>query len=168
VLRWLGEGFDDATVPMVILCLGSSVMLAAGNVQSLLLMSGGSGWAAVNRLVAVTTMAVGIVVLVPWLGMTGAAVAWVLGTMLDVTLAAVQVRRRTGIALDLGPVLGVVGVVLLAVGGPCALAVLVLGDGWPALGTGVAAAALCLVAACWIGRRPLHLGELASVFRRTP
>ncbi|UMG91343.1 polysaccharide biosynthesis C-terminal domain-containing protein [Nocardioides sp. TF02-7] len=167
VLRWLGDGFDEAALSMLVLCLGSSVMLAAGNVQSLLLMSGGSGRAAVNRVLAVATMTVGTVLLVPWLGMVGAAVAWVVGTLLDVALAAVHVRRLTGISLDLLPVAAVAATVAGCVGGPCLLAVLVLGAGWPALLAGTAVAAGCLAAACWVGRRPLHVGELASVFRRT-
>lgn len=165
VLRSLGEGFDDATAAMVVLCLGSTVMLAAGNVQSLLLMSGGSGWAAVNRLTAVAAMVLGIVLLVPELGLTGAAVAWVAGMTLDVTLAAVQVRRRTGIALDLLPTIAVVGLVAGCVGAPCLVAVGLLGQTWPGVAAGVAAAAACLVLACWAGRRPLHVGDLVSVFR---
>ena len=167
VLRWLGDGFDEAAAAMVILCLGSTLMLAAGNVQSLLLMSGGSGWAAVNRLIALGSMVVAVLLLVPRFGVSGAAVAWTIGTSLDVALAAIQVRRRTGISLDLMPVVAVVAVVLLSVGGPCLLAVVLLGQTWSGLLVGVAAAACCLSIACWVGRRPLHIGELTAVFRRS-
>jgi O-antigen/teichoic acid export membrane protein len=167
VLRWLGDGFDEAATAMVILCLGSTLMLAAGNVQSLLLMSGGSGWAAVNRLIALGSMVVAVLLLVPQFGVTGAAVAWTIGTCLDVALAAIQVHRRTGISLDLLPVLAVAAVVVLSVGGPCLLAVVLLGQNWAGLLVGVAAAACCLALACWIGRRPLHIGELTAVFRRS-
>jgi hypothetical protein len=129
-------------------------------------MSGGSGWAAVNRLLALTAMVVATLLLVPRIGMDGAAVAWVIGTVVDVALAAIQVRRRTGIALDLLPTLAVVGLVVSCVGAPCLLAVVVLGQTWPAVALGAAGAAACLLVACWVGRRPLHLGEFTSVFRR--
>lgn len=165
VLRGLGEGFDDAAVSMAILCLGATVTLAAGNVQSLLLMSGGSGWAAVNRLIAVAVMVVGTLLLVPELGMEGAAVAWGVGAAVDVVLAVVQVRRRTGISLDLLPTIGVLAVVAIAVGGPGLLATSLIGQGWLALCVGLAGGGVGLAIAAWLLRKPLHLGEIAAIFR---
>jgi O-antigen/teichoic acid export membrane protein len=167
VLRWLGDGFDDATLSMVILCLCAALWLAAGNVQSLLLMSGGSARAAANTTIALLVMVVAVLVLVPLVGMEGAAVAWVIGALLDASLAVTQVRRRIGISLDLGPTVAVMGVVAVSVGGPCLLAVAVLGQGWTAFTIGVLGAGLGLLAVCWVGRRPLHVGELTSVFRRS-
>lgn len=166
ILRWLGDGFDEATVSMVILCLGASLWLAAGNVQSLLLMSGGSGRAAANTVLALSIMVVGILVLVPMMGMNGAALAWVMGTLVDVSLAVFQVKRRTGIALDVLPTVGVVGLVVLCVGGPCLGAVALLGQSWAAFGLGCVGAGAGLLAACWFARRPLHIDEIASAFRR--
>lgn len=166
ILRWLGDGFEDATTSMVILCLGATLSLAAGNVQSLLLMSGGSGRAAANTSVAQIVMITGIFALVPPFGMTGAAVAWVLGTALDVTLAIVQVQRRTGILLDLLPTVAVVVLVIVCAGGPCLAAVHLLGPTWAALGVGIVGTAVCLLAGSWFFREALHLGEIASAFRR--
>jgi len=166
VLGWLGEGFAQAGPAMVILCLGSVALLAAGNVQSLLLMSGGSGRAAVNKLFAVAVLTAGTLLLVPRLGITGAAIAWSLATLLDTSLAAMQVRRRTGIALKFWEILALLAVVVAVVGGPSLLAVWLLGQGPLALVTGAIAAGLGLLIVLVLGRRPLHVGELVGVFAR--
>ena len=166
VLAWLGEGFEQAESAMVILCLGSVALLAAGNVQSLLLMSGGSGQAAIIKLISITVLVVGTVLLVPSFGIAGAAVAWSASTVLDQALAAIQVRRSTGIALDLWPILALIALMAGVVAGPSLLAVWVFGQGVPALVIGTGAAALGMVGLLAVGRRPLHVQELVSAFRR--
>lgn len=166
VLSWLGEGFDEAAPAMIILCLGSIVLLAAGNVQSLLLMSGGAGWAALNKSIAVAVLVVGTLVLVPELGIEGAAIAWTAATVLDTVLAAVQVRRTTGIAVGPLQILALLGVVGAAVAAPSLVAVWLWGAGVVALLVGTGAAGVGVLLVCWIGRAPLHVAALTGILRR--
>ena len=166
VLSWLGEGFEQAESAMVILCLGSVALLAAGNVQSLLLMSGGSGQAAIIKLISITVLVVGTLLLVPSIGIAGAAIAWSVSTVLDQALAALQVRRSTGIALEFWPILALIAVIAGVVGVPSLLALWVFGQGLLALVVGTGAAGLGMFGLLAVGRRPLHVQELLGAFSR--
>jgi O-antigen/teichoic acid export membrane protein len=166
VLGWLGPGFSEGTSAMAILCLGSVVMLAAGNVQSLLLMSGGSGWAAVNKSIALAVNVGGTFALVPLIGIEGAAISWIAGMAIDTSLAAFQVRRATGIALDPAAIVGVAALVALCVGAPSWLVVLLLGQGTSSLLLGMVLSGLALCLGCYLARRPLHVSELGALFAR--
>ena len=166
VLGWLGEGFAQAEAAMVVLCLGSVALLAAGNVQSLLLMSGGSGQAAIIKLISMTALIVGTLLLVPQFGIVGAAIAWSLSTVLDQALAALQVRRSTGIALDVLPIVVLIALIAAVVGAPSLLAAWVLGPGPLALLVGTGAASLGMLGLLVLGRGPLHVDELIGAFGR--
>ena len=166
ILNRLGDGFDQAARAMVILCAGSIVFLASGNVQSLLLMSGGSGVAAINKIVAVAVLAGGTLLLQPMWGLEGAAIAWTVSTVLDTALSVLQVRRTTGIALSLRGVAILVLVVGFAVLVPCVLSVLWLGAGIPALVAGTAGSAVSMAIVSWAGRTQLRTDELVGALRR--
>jgi O-antigen/teichoic acid export membrane protein len=166
VLGWLGDGFDQAESAMVILCLGSVALLAAGNVQSLLLMSGGSGQAAIIKLISITVLVVATLLLVPRFELAGAAIAWSLSTVLDQALAAIQVHRSTGIALDVGHIMLLIVLIGGVVAAPSLLAVSLLGHGLPALVVGTGVAGLGMLVLLVVGRRPLHVDELLGVFGR--
>lgn len=165
VLDLLGPGFDEGTTSMVVLCLGSIIMLAAGNVQSLLLMSGRSGLGAVNKGIVLTVNVVANLVLIPLLGILGAAVAWVASMLLDTLLAAWQVRASTGISMSLSSIVHVGLAVVLCVAGPMVCVVVVLGQGIGSLVAGVALATVVLGSWCLRTRTPLHLTELRSLRR---
>ncbi len=165
ILGWLGEGFGDGRAALVVLCMGSVVVLTAGNVQSLLLMSGGSMAAAVNKAVVLVVNCAGNLLLVPVWGITAAAAVWAVSMVLDTAMASAQVRRATGVALSWSTV-GRVGVgVLVAVGGPLALTAVVLGQGTAALAVGVLAGGVGLLVLCVLERRLLRLGELRALRR---
>lgn len=159
VLGHLGDGFDSSEHAMVILCIGSIVLLAAGNVQSLLLMSGGSGLAALNKALAVTVLIGGTLLLVPRFGAAGAAIAWVASTLLDTTLAVMQVHRTVGISVAPAQIGAILLAVITACAVPAVLAVSLLGAGIPALLAGAGLAGIMLVVVCWMGRGPLRLTE---------
>ena len=168
VLSWLGPHFSDGVKPMVTLCLGSVVVLAGGNVQSLLLMSGRSGWGAANKAMVMVVNVVGNLILIPRVGIEGAAVTWAVSMSIDTALAAYQVRRGLGVS----PAFLAIGGTALAVSGcvavPALLVVLVAGQGAVQLVVGLAGAAVMLLAYCVIDRRRLRLDELAHVRRRRP
>ncbi|WP_168929505.1 flippase [Nocardioides sp. GY 10113] len=166
VLGWLGPGFGDGVTPMVILSLGSIVVLAAGNVQSLLLMSGRSGWGAFNKFVVVCFNVGANLVVIPRAGIDGAACVWALSMALDTLLAAWQVRRGIGVSPALGAIAGTAAAVMGCVAVPSLAVVLVAGQGELQLMVAVLLSGLVLAGYCLVDRRRLRLDELASVRRR--
>lgn len=165
VLGWLGAGFSEGAVPMIILCLGSLVVLAGGNVQSLLLMSGRSGWGAFNKFLVLCFNVAGNIVLIPLLGLEGAAITWALSMLLDTFLAAWQVRRGIGVSPALVSIAGTA----LAVGGcvavPSILIVVTAGQGNRSLVAACLLSGLTLIGYCILDRRRLRLDELVAIRR---
>jgi O-antigen/teichoic acid export membrane protein len=166
VLGWLGPDFADGATPMRILCLGAVMLLAGGNIQSLLLMSGRSGWGAFNKAVVFGVNVAGNLVLVPPFGIVGAAVAWAACMTLDTTLAMVQVYRFTRIRPALGRILAILAAVLACAALPSLLAVWLLGNTTVSLLLAVALSGLALAAYCWVDRRRLRIDELAGLLPR--
>ncbi|WP_407668076.1 oligosaccharide flippase family protein [Nocardioides jensenii] len=166
VLSFLGEGFVKGADAMVVLCLGSIVVLAAGNVQSLLLMSGRSGLGALNKSIVLAFNVAGNLVLVPVIGIMGAAITWAVSMLLDTALAAYQVRKTTGIALSLRSIGRVMVLVAGCIAVPAWAIALLWGRGVPQLLLAFALCGLLLVGACILDRRRLQLHELAALGRR--
>ena len=166
VLGWLGEGFASGVHAMTILCLGSVVVLAAGNVQSLLLMSGRSGLGALNKAVVLVVNVVGNLVLVPEWGIEAAAAVWSFSMLLDTVLASIQVRRATGISLAWASVLRVVLAVTACVALPAWAVTALWGQGNAPLVVSIGAGGVLLLAYCLLDRRVLHLDDLRSMVRR--
>ncbi|MQW74772.1 oligosaccharide flippase family protein [Nocardioides sp. dk4132] len=166
VLDLLGPGFDRGTSAVVALCVGGVGMLVGGNVQSLLLMSGHSGWAAANKGVVLAVNVAANLALIAPLGITGAAISWAACAWLDTVLAVLQVRRFTGVRLAVRSLARC----LLAVLG-CAAAVSWLvraqvGEGVGALLLSVVLTALAVGGYAAADRRRLHTAELAALLPR--
>lgn len=170
VLGWLGTEFEAGALSMVILSLGSIIMLAAGNVQSLLLMAGRSGWGAFNKAVVLGLNVAGNLAVLPVLGISGAACVWVICVLVDTTLAGYQVRRATGISLELRPTLRVACAVALFAGAPALATEAVLGQGEISLGLATLLVGLGLLVYSYLDSRRLNLDELfpARFLRRRP
>lgn len=166
VLSWLGDDFASGARAMVILCLGSLVVLAAGNVQALLLMSGRSGLGAINKAVVVVVNVVGNLLLVPVWGIEAAAAVWAASMLLDTVLASVQVSRATGIVLAWGSVLRVGLAVAVCVAGPGVAIALLWGQGTAPLLTGIAVGGVLLLGYAALDRRLLHFDQLATLTKR--
>lgn len=164
-LSWLGDGFDEGLWPMVLLCGGSLVVLAAGNVQSLLLMSGRSAANAVNKAVVLAVNVVGNVVLVPRVGITGAAAVWAACMALDTVLAVWQVRRHVGVSVSARAIATTVAVLILLVGIPSGAVVLVLGQGTGPLLLAIVLSGLALLGYCVVRREHLRLDVLRPARR---
>ncbi len=160
VLGWLGAGFASGATSLVILALGSLVVLAAGNIQSLLLMSGRSGLGAINKAVVVTFNVVGNVILVPLIGIEGAALTWAASMILDTGLAAWQVRRTTGVSLSARFIADVALASAVCVAGPQLAVRYLLGDGWVAMMVAILTSGTALVGYMWFRRDKLHMHEL--------
>src|SRR5699024_8975266 len=83
VLSWLGSGFVAGSAALLILSVGSIITIMAGNIHSVLLMSGHSGWAAFNKLIVMILNVIGNIVLVPWIVIVGDVLAWTVRMMTD-------------------------------------------------------------------------------------
>ncbi|WP_197429787.1 oligosaccharide flippase family protein [Auraticoccus cholistanensis] len=163
VLGWLGPEFVEGATVMRVLAVGMAVILCAGSVHSLLLMSGRSGLAAANKAAALTLNVVGNLLLVPVAGIEGAAAVWAACMLLDAVLATVQVRRATGVRLAPLPLLraGVIG--LVSFGVPTAAATWLLGQSVAALLAGGLVATVAFAGWVVADRRALHLDELRAL-----
>ena len=93
LLSLFGAEFRAGSTAMTILALAMLVNLATGNVGTVLLMGGKSGWALSNKVVALTANVALNLVLIPRFGIAGAAIAWAVAIALDNLLAMTQVRR---------------------------------------------------------------------------
>lgn len=110
------------------------VQLAAGGVQSLLLMSGKSRWQLYNKLSALGLALVLNLTLIPLWGLAGAACAWAAAILVDTALASWQVGRYLGLRIRLAELAPVGLLALLLPALLAGLSLLLLGQGTAALG----------------------------------
>ncbi len=103
VLRLFGHEFAQGSTALAILAMAMALALTAGNVQTVLLMSGHSHWQLMNKAVALTVDVGLCALLIPALGMVGAAWAWAAAILIDAALAVWQVRYRVGVRADAQP-----------------------------------------------------------------
>ncbi|GAA4881787.1 polysaccharide biosynthesis C-terminal domain-containing protein [Serinicoccus chungangensis] len=159
----LGQDFRDGSLALSILAVGMAMVLTAGNIQSVLLMSGHSSLAALNKVAAVTVNVLLLLALVPPFGIVGAAVAWVLAMAVDTVLALVQVRHKVGLRPLQGGVVAILLTVIVTFGVPAAILRASLGDTVTAMVAASVLGASCLLVALWRGRQKFHLAGLATM-----
>jgi O-antigen/teichoic acid export membrane protein len=169
LIRIFGHGFAAGRVPLAILCAAQLFNLGTGNVTIVLLMAGKSSWNLIN---AAGSLLVNVglnVVLIPRLGITGAAIAWAAAIICNNLAALLEVRYLIGIrpfgrgywvvAVSSAVCFGLIGLIIRFV-----------------LGTGAAAFAVFAVLSTvpyavvlWRAKETLHLASLrAAIPRRRP
>jgi O-antigen/teichoic acid export membrane protein len=166
-LSVFGASFVGAgTMTVVVMMLGMLVAIYSGPVDTLLLMSGRSTTSLINSLTALAIDIGLCFLLIPRLGISGAAFAWALAVTVRAGLAYFQVRRSqkisalsTASAIAAGASIGcfalpMLGLTLTGTTSFVAFAAVGLG------GTVVYLAVLRLA------RRSLHLESLSTLFRR--
>lgn len=100
VLRLFGPEFEQGAVPLLILALTMMVWSTGGMLQSILLQGGRSTWQMYNKAL-VLAMSISLnLLLVPVLGIVGAAITWAVVILIDTAIAAWQVHRRMGVGLQ--------------------------------------------------------------------
>jgi O-antigen/teichoic acid export membrane protein len=99
ILQMFGREFVEGTPALVILSLVMLVGVGTGNVSVVLLMGGKSMWNLSNTSAALGVNIVLNIILIPRLGMTGAAIAWAASLLVNNLLPLVQVLK----ALRLSP-----------------------------------------------------------------
>lgn len=166
VLGLLGPGFEQGATALVILCAGGILTFTTGNIQSVLLMSGRSGWAAFNKAIVLAVNVAGNLLLVPLIGLNGAAVSWAASMLIDATLATVEVRHFLGVRVDVRTVAYALLVPVVTVGIPAVALRLAVG---PTLTGLLIATPVCVVLFlgwCALDRTRLHLRDLNVLARR--
>lgn len=157
LLGWFGPGFERGSTQLTILALAMMVSVAAGNVGTLLLMSGHAGQATLNTAVALATNVTVNLLLIPRIGATGAAVAWAAAIAVENGLGLLAVTRRLHVRGH-GRRFWAVGTTVAVVVVATALAVRgVMGDTNAALATHVLVAGAILVGVGVVFRDRLDL-----------
>jgi O-antigen/teichoic acid export membrane protein len=165
VLEVFGSEFEAGRTAVVILALAMLVNMATGPATTILLMAGRSSWNLANAAIS-AAINIGLnVILIPRLGITGAAVAWAASIVVQNVLPVGQIWR----SLRLHP-FGMASLAAAVSAGVCfALIGLVVRSAWgpvpAALGTSTAVALPVYLAAAWSLRETLSLHVLASALR---
>lgn len=166
MLGILGHEFRAGALALAVLTVGVVVSTVGGNLQALLLMSGHSGWAAVDKAVTLVVLAGGIWILTPLAGIEGAATAWTVAMIVDVALGAYQVHRLVGVRVGGRGVALALGVAGIAPAGPVVAARLLLGDSLHGMAVGAVGGALCWLALALLLRKWLSLADVTALAAR--
>lgn len=164
-LGLLGPDFLQGSDALTILALGIMFTFLAGNIHSLLIMSGRSGWAAINKAVVLVINIVGNLLVVPVWGIEGAAAVWAVSMLIDAALAVLEVWFFLGIRAPLWDILRPLVLVLVTFATPS----LIIGVAWGRSLSGmllaVIAGGVLFLVACWWRRNELYLNDLLVMFR---
>lgn len=165
ILGIFGPSYTSGAVALTVLSLAMLVNLGTGNVTVVLLMGGKSSWSALNAGAAFLVNISLNLILVPRIGISGAAIAWGASIVVDNVTAMIEVRWILGVA-TLGPGYGLVVLTTISCFGLTGVAGrIMLGETLPAL---VAALSVGLAAygiALYLARDPLQLTGIPAVLR---
>ncbi len=98
LLAIFGDGFEAGAPVLILLSLTMLALAPFGPVQSVLLMSGRSGWQLANKVCALVVQVSVDLLLIPSIGIVGAAIGWGAGMIVDQVLSIV-VLSRNGVRL---------------------------------------------------------------------
>lgn len=166
MLDWFGSGYDEGTVVVLVLAGSMLVASAIGMVDVVLIMGGRTSWNLGNSMLALAVNVVVDVLLIPPLGLLGAAIGWAAAILVNNLLPLYQVWRHMGLH-PFGPALGTALALSVGAFGVLPLATTtVWGGGAPvALATTAVGIALFLLGVRrW--RRTLELDALRTLRRR--
>ena len=165
ILGLFGSGFESGAVPLVILSGAMMVASSAGMLQSIILQGGNSSWQVANKSVVLAASVSLNLLVVPVLGIIGAAMTWAFVTLLDTAIAAWQVHRRMGVGTHLRPLLPAMAAPVVVFGGGLGVVRLAFGTSVSALIGGVIGVGLVYLAVLWVLRRRLGI---ESLWREAP
>lgn len=166
LLGVFGPGFAEGADALAILGVAMCVSQLAGNVQTVLLMSGRSAAQLRNKIVALVVLLALDAVLIPLFGIVGAALAWAVSLLVDTALAFAVVRRTVGIDLSTRLLTRMAIAAVLTFGVPTAALVRVAGFGMLGLVGGVSIGALVYAPLLWRWRHDLALTAVSDVLAR--
>ena len=157
LLGIFGRQYTDATEVVVILCSAMLLATACGQVDSVLTMAGKSSWNLGNALFGLAVNVTVDLILLPRIGITGAAIGWAAAIVCNNLVPLTQVYAST----RLHP-FGRGTLTAIAVTATCVLAAvlpvrLLLSDSLPSALAAALLAGVLLLPAVWVLRRPLGL-----------
>lgn len=159
-LSWFGDDFSQGSTALMILCVAMMLSVATGSVATVLLMSGHSGWATRNTVLALAATVVVGVLLVPSLGATGAAIGWTTGVVIENGLGLWLVWRRLGVRPDVATLALVMGATTAVSVGAAAVGFAVAGQSSLGVVVAVAVVVPASMGATYLLRGRLRLGLL--------
>jgi O-antigen/teichoic acid export membrane protein len=166
VLGIFGHRYTAGATALVILSLAMLINLGTGNVTVVLLMGGKSSLSAYNALAALTVNVVLNLILLPRIGIAGAAVAWAVSIAVDNLAPVVEVWLTLGIG-SFGSGYWLAAAASLACFGITGLAArALLGSNLPALMAAAAVGLAAMAAVLYVARARLGLTELYKSFMR--
>ena len=167
VLSIFGPGFEIGSTALTILALAMLVNLGTGNVTVVLLMGGKSSWNLVNTAVAVTTNVSLNLLLIPRLGMEGAAIAWAVTIVVENIMAVVEVWLFLGMRPFGSGYLPIATAALVCVGGVSLLARAVAGPDLTGFVLAVVVSVPLYGLVVWRLRQRLHLDVFLASLQRS-
>jgi O-antigen/teichoic acid export membrane protein len=168
VLGIFGPRYTAGATALVILSLAMLVNLGTGNVTVVLLMGGKSSWNVLNTLAALLVNVGLNLLLLPHIGIAGAAIAWAASIILDNVAAVVEVWWVLGLS-PFGPGYGLVVAAAAGCFGLTGLAArALLGANLPALVAASVVGLLAYSAVAYLARARLQLDGFVLALRRAP
>ena len=165
VLGIFGSRYTAGAAALAVLSLAMLVNLGTGNVTVVLLMGGKSSWGAINTGAALIVNIGLNLLLIPHIGILGAAIAWGASIVVDNVAAMVELRWVLGLAV-FGPGYGLVVAVTVGCFGIVGiLARTLLGQTLPALAVTLAVGGAAFAAVLYKARTPLQLAGMAAALR---
>jgi O-antigen/teichoic acid export membrane protein len=166
-LSVFGDTFtEQGRLTVIVMMLGMLVGVYSGPVDTVLLMAGRSTVSLVNSLIALAVDLGGCLLLIPVMGISGAAVAWAAAVAVRSLLGYFQVRR----SLAISPVSKASAVSALASVGCFGVPMLLLSvtghETLPAFIVVGLVGVVAYAAALWLAKRTLHLRALRGLFAR--
>ncbi len=165
VLGIFGSRYTAGAVSLVILSLAMLVNTGTGNVTVVLLMGGKSSWNVINTLIALGVNIGLNFLLVPQIGIAGAAIAWAASIVADNLAAAVEVWWM----LDIAPAGRGYGLTAAAAGGCFGLTGILVrvlaGQTLPAMALALAAGLVSYAVVLYAARGRLQLAGLLGAVR---
>jgi O-antigen/teichoic acid export membrane protein len=166
VLGIFGARYTAGAEALAVLSLAMLVNLGTGNVTVVLLMGGKSSWSAFNATAALIVNVGLNLLLLPHIGILGAAIAWGASIVVDNVTAMVEIRWVLGLA-PFGPGYLLVAAATVGCFGVTGIAVrMLLGQTLPALAAAVAAGLAAYGTVLYLARAPLQLTGISAVLRR--
>jgi O-antigen/teichoic acid export membrane protein len=168
VLALFGRGYAVAEPVMVLLALTMLVATGCGMVDNVLNMAGRTTWTLANAVLALVLDVALNFLLVPRIGILGAAVAWAVAIAANNLLPLAQLGWSMGLhPFGRGPAIAA-GLAAACFGVLPLVAVVLAGRTPPVLIATTVAGAALYVAGLWAARGPLRLSALRSIRRSRP
>jgi O-antigen/teichoic acid export membrane protein len=166
-LSVFGHTFSEqGRLTVIVMMLGMLAGVYSGPVDTLLLMAGRSTVSLLNSLVALTVDLGGCLLLIPVMGISGAAVAWAAAVVVRSLLGYLQVRRTLGLS-PVSKASAVSGLAAVSCFGlPMLLINLTGHETLPVFIVVGLVGVVAYAALLWLGKRTLHLRALRGLFAR--